>query len=209
MSWHKPGATDGLLNLSCSPHPRSCSNVCPELWPELTQSLARVLLSPAWRAAVHGVTESDTTERANSNISCTAPVPTHLGPYLSGAVTCYFNASVPGDPPPHPSPTDHSFEFLIVMILRLLYSWLHSCVCVCLSYPTFHDPMDCGLPDSSVHRIFPARILEQVSISYSRRSSQSGIEPTSPVSPALAGGFFTTVPMSRGSQTGAVPQSQP
>ena len=36
-------------------------------------------------------------------------------------------------PPPHPSPTDHSFEFLIVMIFRLTDPWLHSCVCVCVS----------------------------------------------------------------------------
>ena len=34
------------------------------------------------------------------------------------------------------------------------------------------DPMDCSLPGSSVHRIFQARILEWVAISYSRDSSQ-------------------------------------
>ena len=37
---------------------------------------------------------------------------------------------------------------------------------------TLHDPMDCSLPGSSVHGIFQARILEQVAISFSRRSSQ-------------------------------------
>ena len=68
------------------------------------------------------------------------------------------------------------------------------CLSVCVSYPTLHDPMDCSLPDSSVHRIFPARTLEWVSIYHSRASSRSGTEPTSPVSLALAGGFVATEP---------------
>ena len=49
--------------------------------------------------------------------------------------------------------------------------------------------MDCGLPDSSVHGILQARILEWVAISFS--FPDPGIEPTSL---ALAGGFFTTEP---------------
>ena len=39
--------------------------------------------------------------------------------------------------------------------------------------PTLCDPIDCGLPGSSVHRIFQARILEQVAISSSMGSSPS------------------------------------
>ena len=39
------------------------------------------------------------------------------------------------------------------------------------SYLTLCDPMDCSLPGSSVHRIFQARVLEWVAISFSRRSS--------------------------------------
>ena len=38
--------------------------------------------------------------------------------------------------------------------------------------PTLCDPMDCSLPGSSIHEIFQARILEWVTISFSRRSSQ-------------------------------------
>ena len=34
------------------------------------------------------------------------------------------------------------------------------------------DPMDCSLPDSSVHGIFQARVLEWFAISFSRGSSQ-------------------------------------
>ena len=57
-------------------------------------------------------------------------------------------------------------------------------------------PMDYSLPDSdsSVHGISQARILEWVAISFSRGSSQPEIEPTTPASPALAGGFFTMAP---------------
>ena len=72
-----------------------------------------------------------------------------------------------------------------------------SCLTLC-------DPLDCSPLVSSVHRIFQARILEWVAISYSRRSSQPRdptriscvscsagdlpnpkIQPVSPVSPAL------------------------
>ena len=38
--------------------------------------------------------------------------------------------------------------------------------------PTLCDPMDCNLPDSSVHGIFQARLLEWVAISSSRGFSQ-------------------------------------
>ena len=37
---------------------------------------------------------------------------------------------------------------------------------------TFCDPMDCSLPNSSVHRVLHARILEWVAIPFSRGSSQ-------------------------------------
>ena len=40
--------------------------------------------------------------------------------------------------------------------------------------------------------ISQTRILEWVSVSYSRGSSDPGIKAASLVSPALAGGFFTT-----------------
>ena len=49
------------------------------------------------------------------------------------------------------------------------------CICGCWvaqACLTLCEPMDCSLPDSSVHWIFQARILELVVISYSRGSSQ-------------------------------------
>ena len=65
-------------------------------------------------------------------------------------------------------------------------------ICVQKSCSNFCDPMDCSPPGSSVHGILQARILEWVAMPSSRESSCPGIEPTSLLSPVLAGGFFTT-----------------
>ena len=51
---------------------------------------------------------------------------------------------------------------------------------------------DCNLLGSSVHGILQARILEPVANASSRDLPDPGIKPTSLVSSALAGGFFTT-----------------
>ena len=51
--------------------------------------------------------------------------------------------------------------------------------------PTLCEPMDCIPPGSSVHGISQARIMEWGAISSSRGSPNPGIEPASPVSPAL------------------------
>ena len=59
-------------------------------------------------------------------------------------------------------------------------------MCACSQlYPTLCDLMDCNPPDSSVHGILQARILEWVAISSSRGSSQTRVRTKSPVSPAL------------------------
>ena len=62
------------------------------------------------------------------------------------------------------------------------------------SCPSLCDPMNHGLPGSSVHGILQARILEWVAVSYSRGSSQPrGQTHVSCVS-CIAGGFFTPEP---------------
>ena len=53
------------------------------------------------------------------------------------------------------------------------------------------DPMNCSPPGSSVHGISQIRMLEWVAISFPGLLHNSGIEP---VSPALAGRFFTAEP---------------
>ena len=54
----------------------------------------------------------------------------------------------------------------------------------------FSNPMDCSPLGSSVHGILQARILEKVSIPFSRDLPHPGMEPTSPVSLALQGNSF-------------------
>ena len=64
-------------------------------------------------------------------------------------------------------------------------------VCMCsVTHPFLMlcNPMYCSLPDSSVHGILQARILQYPP----RNLPNSGTESMSPVSPALAGGLFTT-----------------
>ena len=52
--------------------------------------------------------------------------------------------------------------------------------------------MDYNPPGSSVHWILQARILEWVAMPSSRGIPNPEIEPTSLMSPALTGRFFTT-----------------
>ena len=64
-------------------------------------------------------------------------------------------------------------EFFVFLLLHHM-AIIRACMCAqSLSHVRLCDPMDCSLIDSSVNGIFQARILEQVAISYSKRSSQS------------------------------------
>ena len=81
------------------------------------------------------------------------------------------------------------------------------CVCVCVCMHACIWSLSCvrlfAIPwtvtcQALLHGIFQARILEWAVISYSRKWSRNlpnrRIKPESLASPALAGGFFTTVP---------------
>ena len=70
-------------------------------------------------------------------------------------------------------------------------SWVCSLAELC---PTLCDSMDCSPPGSTVHGIFQARILEWLPFPTSGDLPGPGIKPSTPVSPALAGGFFTMAP---------------
>ena len=59
---------------------------------------------------------------------------------------------------------------LIIFQNFILHEKTRVCVLSCVQL--FVNPMDCSLPGSSVHGTFQARILEQVAISYVRRSSR-------------------------------------
>ena len=58
----------------------------------------------------------------------------------------------------------------------------------------FCDPMDPSPPGSSVHGIFQTKILEWVPFPIPGDLLNPGIKPASPLSPALAGRFFTIWP---------------
>ena len=67
----------------------------------------------------------------------------------------------------------------------------HTAVCVyAQSCLTLANSMNCSLPDSFVHGIFQAGILEWVVISSPEDLPDPGIKPTFFSSPALAAGFF-------------------
>ena len=80
-----------------------------------------------------------------------------------------------------------------------------SCVCVCVCTRTCVcsfasdslGPMGSSLPDSSVHGIFKARILEWVAFPTPDNLPDSKIKPLSLMSLALAGRFFTTEPLGK------------
>ena len=80
------------------------------------------------------------------------------------------------------------------------FQWLWHRLQICLncsvaqSRLTLWDPEDYSPSGSSVHGILQARILEWAASSFSRDLPNPGIEPMTPASPALAGGFFTTEP---------------
>ena len=67
--------------------------------------------------------------------------------------------------------------------METMFNRLYVCVRVCLVAQSCLipcDPRECSPPGSSVHGILQARILECVAITFSRGSSQPGIEPGSP-----------------------------
>ena len=69
------------------------------------------------------------------------------------------------------------------------------CVCAAQLCPAPLDPMDPMEPARLLcPQNFPGKNTAVVVIFYSRGSPWPGIKPTSPVSPALAAGFFTTAP---------------
>ena len=68
-----------------------------------------------------------------------------------------------------------------------VFSVAHSC-------PILFNPMDRSLLGSSAHGIFQTRILEWTAISFSGNLPNLEMESLFLASPALAGGFFTTMP---------------
>ena len=80
---------------------------------------------------------------------------------------------------------------LDISIIACPKKWLCTCAKSLQSCPTLCDTMDYSLPDSSVHGILQARILEWVAMSSSRGSSQSRRQTHVSYNSLIAGRFFT------------------
>ena len=96
--------------------------------------------------------------------------------------------------------TSNEAETYIIILdnMTLCYGTKTIKLCVCAqSCLTLCTPMNCSSPGSSVHVISQARILSGLPLPSLGDLPDPGIEPESPVSPALAGRFFTTEPPSR------------
>ena len=77
------------------------------------------------------------------------------------------------------TPSDIKFHRSSSLLCKMAHAQSLSHVWLLLPF------MDCSLPDSSVHRILQARILEWVAMPYPGDLPDPGIEPESPASPAL------------------------
>ena len=77
---------------------------------------------------------------------------------------------------------------------HLSFLYFFHCGCsVTQSCPTVCDPMDYSPPGSSVHGILQAKeCWSGLPFATAEDLPDPGIEPSSPVSPVLAGGFFIT-----------------
>ena len=73
-------------------------------------------------------------------------------------------------------PERHKYCYVLTGMVK----WMKVKVLITQSCPALCDPMDCSLPGSSVLGSFQVRILECVTIPFSRGSSQPRDQPSSP-----------------------------
>ena len=105
----------------------------------------------------------------DSKCSSISPLPLTHKPFLGGKYEILLFCIL----------TAEKLDHLIVVVPTsfqghlIIYLDEHLCVWTCApSCPTLCDPMDWGLPGSSLHGILQARVLEWVVISFSRGSSR-------------------------------------
>ena len=79
----------------------------------------------------------------------------------------------------------HIYSALLRLHYISMLLLLQSCLTLC-------DPMDCSLPGSSIHGVFRQEYWSGLPCPPPGHLPDPFIEPTSLMSPALAGGFFTT-----------------
>ena len=84
------------------------------------------------------------------------------------------------------------FPFFYCLAIENHYFLLFSLCMIAQSCLTLCDPVDCSPPGPFVHRVFLARTLEWVAISFSRTSSWPRDQTHISLSLALAGRFLPT-----------------
>ena len=84
---------------------------------------------------------------------------------VSDAIQPSHPLSSPSPPAPNPSQHQSLFQNKLLGLNKSESEVTQSC-------PTLCNPMDCSLPDSSIHGIFQTRILKWVAVFFSRESSQ-------------------------------------
>ena len=89
-------------------------------------------------------------------------------------------------------PLNVPFMYLFSIFNSLQGKITGTCLLSCISRVWLWNPMDCSPPGSSVHEILQGRILKWVAMPSFGDLPHPGMEPTSLMSPALAGGFFTS-----------------
>ena len=133
----------------------------------------------AWRAAVHRVAKSDTTEWLNKTKSPGLALPGNLfemqilGSQSAAAAAKSLQSCptlfdpIDGSPPGSPVPGILQARTLEWVAISFSNAWKWKVKVKLLSRVQLSDPMDCGLPGSSIHGIFQARVLEWGAIAFS------------------------------------------
>ena len=108
--------------------------------------------------------------------------------------------SPPQQPPLTPTPHLQHEEVRILLNLQKQTPTesgicTHVCTKSLQSCPTLRDPMDCSPPASSVHGILQARILQWVTMPFSRGSSRSRDRTCASCNCFIVGGLFTAEPL--------------
>ena len=114
----------------------------------------------AWRAAVHGVAKSWTRLSGWTELNWMNNNVEHYS-YVYGYFCILWSGSTGLSP----------FVRLFVFSLFICIFTCYVCARSLQSCAAFCDPMDCGLPGSSIHGILQARILKWIALPSSRGSS--------------------------------------
>ena len=100
----------------------------------------------------------------------------------------------------HISLLAHCIFMFLDLTVSVSFDYEYKCTCAeSLSHVRlFCDPTDYSLIGSSIHGFSQQEYWSGLSLPPSRYLPDPGIKPTTPVSPALAGEFFTSEPFGKG-----------